>query len=274
MLKTRILTALVLLALILPVLFFGTSLMVALLCTLFFAAACWEGLRLFGQRLLLPAALIWSVIFVWLAFAGSFSQLLLIWFVCVLAWVTRFVPALKFGLPTTDSAANRILSALYMVSLLACFLAIIKFQQHSTTYLLSVMLIVWIADVGAYFFGKAFGRRKLAPTISPGKSWEGALGGGLAVLVIGALSTHFAALADSFPVMLLQRWGWPGLCLMLVLLTAASVVGDLVESQLKRRAQMKDSSQLLPGHGGVLDRIDALISVLPLAMLIELISRS
>jgi phosphatidate cytidylyltransferase len=152
----------------------------------------------------------------------------------------------------------------------ACFAAIVALYHHSPLYLLSVMVLVWIADIGAYFSGKAFGKRKLAPSISPGKSWEGAIGGASAVLLISALTVLFggAALADTFAVAVQARFGWAALAAVLVVLAAASVVGDLFESQLKRRAGVKDSSRLLPGHGGVLDRIDALVPVLPLAALI------
>ncbi|MGZ5183428.1 MAG: phosphatidate cytidylyltransferase, partial [Ramlibacter sp.] len=148
--------------------------------------------------------------------------------------------------------------------------AIVVLFSHSPLFLLSVMAIVWVADIGAYFSGKAFGKRKLAPSISPGKSWEGAIGGGIAVLVLAALSVQFggAAFADTFAARVANTLGWPVLVAVLVLMVAASIVGDLFESQLKRRAGMKDSSSLLPGHGGVLDRIDALIPVLPLAALI------
>ena len=274
MLKTRLITAIVLLAVLLPVLFFGSPTAIRLLCALFFGAACWESLRLFGHHFIIPTAVIWTGIFVWLAWMGVGPQLLLIWAISAAAWIGKFIPSLKFGLPRLNSGSNRIFSALYLISILACFLAMLKFQQHSTSYLLSVLIIVWVADVGAYFSGKAFGRRKLAPTISPGKSWEGAIGGWLSVLVLSVASTQIPALQDSFPVMLQQRWGWLGLAIMLSLLTSASVVGDLVESQLKRRAEMKDSSNLLPGHGGVLDRIDALISVLPFAILLEIASKS
>src|SRR5690606_24340448 len=106
--------------------------------------------------------------------------------------------------------------------------------------------------------------------ISPGKSWEGAIGGGIAVLVVATLVTAFGGdtLANTFPVRVQASLGWAATYLILILTVAASVVGDLFESQLKRRAGMKDSSNLLPGHGGVLDRIDALVPVLPLAALI------
>ena len=132
------------------------------------------------------------------------------------------------------------------------------------------MALVWVADIGAYFAGKAFGKHKLAPSISPGKSWEGAIGGWVAVLLIAGGSTLIPQLQDTFAAQLLMRKGIVISAVLLSLISAASVVGDLFESMLKRRAGMKDSSHLLPGHGGVLDRIDALIPVLPLAVLLDL----
>jgi len=269
MLKTRIITAVVLLAVLLPVLFLGSPLAVTALCAVFFFAASWESLRLFGHRIVIPATVVWSGLFIWLAYTGNATQLLLVWVLGVFAWVIKFTPSLKFGLPTNEAFANRIYSVMYLMSILGCFLAMVAFQRHSAVYLLSVMAIVWVADIGAYFSGKAFGKHKLAPTISPGKSWEGAIGGWFCVLILAGLTTQISFLSDSFSPTLQRHWGWTGLVLVLTLLTAASVVGDLVESQLKRRAEVKDSSHLLPGHGGVLDRIDALIPVLPLAMLIH-----
>src|SRR5690606_34522290 len=144
---------------------------------------------------------------------------------------------------------------------------ILALFEHSVLYMFSVMTLVWIADVGAYFSGKAFGKRKLAPSISPGKSWEGAIGGGLLVLLAGFASLAWPALEDTFAVQLYRHWGVIGMAAVLILMVAASIVGDLFESQLKRRAGMKDSSNLLPGHGGVLDRLDALIPTVPLAVL-------
>ena len=132
-----------------------------------------------------------------------------------------------------------------------------------------MLAIVWLADIGAYFAGKAFGRRKLAPTISPGKSWEGAIGGWLAVLLLGAICAASPMLTDTFAARATRAWGWLAVAAILTLLAAASVAGDLFESQLKRRAGVKDSSKLLPGHGGVLDRIDALIPAVPLAVLFD-----
>lgn len=271
MLKNRIITAVLLLAVLIPVLFFGSKFAIILVCALFLGVACWESLRLFGHQLIIPSSLIWTGMFVWLALSGTQSQMMLIWWLSLLAWLLKFIPSLQFGLPARTTSANRLISVFYLISIVGCFLAIIRFQQHSAIYLLSVLVIVWLADIGAYFTGKAFGKRKLAPIISPGKSWEGVLGGWLSVLILGAFSTQIAFLNDTFSTYLLRNIGWLGLLGVLTLLVAASVVGDLVESQLKRRANVKDSSHLLPGHGGVLDRIDALVSVLPLAILVQIV---
>ena len=137
------------------------------------------------------------------------------------------------------------------------------------------MVLVWVADVFAYFAGRALGLRftkvKLAPAISPGKSWEGAWGGALGVV---ALAFVWVALDRANQVQVLSFYsrvfdrGWWLLLLAALFMAAMSVVGDLVESLIKRSAGVKDSSQLLPGHGGVLDRIDALLPTLPLAMML------
>ena len=130
-----------------------------------------------------------------------------------------------------------------------------------------------MADIAAYFGGRAFGRRKLAPTISPGKSWEGVWSGMAGVLLLAlrvALAIDRVAagrFAQPLHACCRARFGWLGLLLALVLFLAAmSVVGDLFESLVKRSAGAKDSSGLLPGHGGVLDRVDALLPVFPLAL--------
>jgi phosphatidate cytidylyltransferase len=272
MLKTRIITALVLLAVLLPVLYLNNFAAFAVVATLFFGAAIWEGFRLFNpaSRQALLIAVFWTAAFAYSFFiAGSSDPTF--WFALgVLVWSLRFAPSLKLGLPPLDSTANTLLSVVYAVAIVACFAAIVALFKVSPVYLLSVMALVWIADIGAYAAGKAFGKNKLAPSISPGKSWEGAIGGGIAVIVIASATILFggAAFADTFAVRTQTSLGWPATLAILALIVAASVVGDLFESQLKRRAGFKDSSNLLPGHGGVLDRIDALIPVLPLAALI------
>jgi len=273
MLKTRILTALVLLAVLLPVLYSNNYTAFAVVATAFFGAAIWETFRLFNPNSNKAAlvALFWTAAFAWTFFIADTGASRSFWFVLsVVLWLVRFVPSLRTGLPPLDSVGNTLLSLIYAVSLVGCFAAIVTLYAYSPLYLLSVLAIVWCADIFAYFSGKAFGKRKLAPSISPGKSWEGVYGGSIAVLVIGTLVILFGgeALADTFPVRVQASLGWAVTYLTLILIVAASVVGDLFESQLKRRAAMKDSSNLLPGHGGVLDRIDALVPVLPLAALI------
>jgi phosphatidate cytidylyltransferase len=273
MLKTRVITALVLLAILLPVLYFANFTAFAVVATLFFGAAIWESFRLFKPESAqaVGVAVVWTAAFVVLFLFNPAGAQTRFWFaISVAIWAIRLAPSLKIGLPALDSGGNTMLSMTYALALVGCFGAIVALFLHSPAYLLSVMALVWIADIGAYFSGKAFGKRKLAPSISPGKSWEGAIGGCIAVLAFAVASVLFggAALADTFAVRVQSQYGWAALLAILVLIVAASVVGDLFESQLKRRAGVKDSSTLLPGHGGVLDRIDALIPVLPLAALI------
>ncbi|GGE74275.1 phosphatidate cytidylyltransferase [Massilia psychrophila] len=272
MLKTRIITAIVLLAVLLPVLYWANPTAFAVVVTLFFGAAIWEGFRLFnpGSPMALLISLAWTAAFAYAFFFAVQAQSLFWFAISVLVWLLRLAPSLKIGLPPLASGGNTLLSLTYAAAIVACFAAIVALFRHSPLYLLSVMALVWIADIGAYCAGKAFGKRKLAPMISPGKSWEGAIGGGVAVLLLATLSVLSGTLfADTFAANVQKRLGWAALFAILIVITAASVVGDLFESQLKRRAGVKDSSKLLPGHGGVLDRIDALIPVLPLAALID-----
>jgi phosphatidate cytidylyltransferase len=269
MLQTRVITALVLLAMLLSVLYSRSFVFIAVVAAAFFAAAAWETFRLFHNRQPVLGAAVWTGVFLFIVFQGNAGNAMLLFWVCAAIWLIRLAPSLMLGVPSLDSLSNRLLNGVYGVAILGCFVAIVALFQHSPLYLLSVLAIVWVADIGAYFAGKAFGRHKLAPSISPGKSWEGAIGGWLAVMLVAAGSTTLSWTGDTFALRLLAKWGWVGLFLALTLLVAASIVGDLFESQLKRRADMKDSSNLLPGHGGVLDRIDALIPTLPLAVLLD-----
>jgi phosphatidate cytidylyltransferase len=163
-----------------------------------------------------------------------------------------------------------------LLALWVAWLAVAQARVIGINYLLSVMALVWAADIAAYFAGRALGGRfskvKLAPTISPGKSWEGVWGGMLGVLVLACLwrwadVANAVAVPSLYSLLYVRAW-W--LMLVAVLFMAAmSVVGDLVESLIKRSAGVKDSSGLLPGHGGVLDRLDALLPTLPLAMMLH-----
>jgi len=145
-------------------------------------------------------------------------------------------------------------------------LAMVDLRENSPWLLLGIMALVWVADIGAYFSGRRFGKNKLAPNISPGKTWEGVIGAllGVTMYVIIAWSfSDYSKMVMFVPNILLASWCWVGL----------AVIGDLFESAIKRQAGVKDSGALLPGHGGLLDRIDALTSTLPLAALALLMQR-
>ncbi len=177
------------------------------------------------------------------------------WLLLVPVWLRRRWPL-----------ANPVLAlATGSVLLLPGWLALVQLRQAGPLALLAIMAVVWLADMGAYFTGRRFGKHQLAPNISPGKTWEGAIGGGGVVVIYGLfLSSKLpATLAGNLPLLLM----------ILVLLTAISVLGDLFESLLKRQAGLKDSSRVLPGHGGVLDRIDSLTSTLPLVTLVWLVTQ-
>lgn len=273
MLLTRVITAIVLLAVIFPVLFSGSALAMNVLCTVFFAAACWESWRLFGYR---SAAIVITCIgTVLFFFDHAIPGLTMIAgiYTCA-ALLVLFIPALKWGLPKQGEIVNLLFGISYSIAIFACFsmiklaLSVTQGGVEPILFVLSLVVIVWVADIGAYFVGKAVGQHKLAPSISPGKSWEGAVGGWVLVLLYGIVLSEFTLFSATFPYSLKAEWGWLGLLLVLTVLTVVSVLGDLIESQLKRRADVKDSSQFLPGHGGVLDRVDSLIFVGPVAIFI------
>jgi len=132
--------------------------------------------------------------------------------------------------------------------------------QRSAALLLMLLLVIWIADTAAYFAGRRFGRRKLAPQISPGKTWEGVIGAAVAVLIYG-FAIGFVLQPDANP------YNRAGLLVFICVMTAFSIIGDLFESWIKRQAGAKDSGVLLPGHGGVLDRIDSVTAAMPFAAL-------
>ena len=269
MLRQRVITALVLLAVLLPALFYPSIEPFAALTLLLIVAAGWEWARLNGcgsaVALMVGVGLGVLMGLVW-HFGGLNLSLRPLWIAAGGVWVLLAVVMLSRGVPGW-AAWPRSLRLWIGLALIACaWLAMVHARQMGLGFLLSVLLLVWMADIAAYFGGKALGKRKLAPTISPGKSWEGAISGLLGVCLLAAGWVWWDAQGASLYARL-WTFGPPLDVLSLVFLVAMSVVGDLVESLVKRSAGAKDSSQLLPGHGGVLDRVDALLPVLPLAML-------
>lgn len=266
MLKARVITALLLVAGLALILFVLPPPAVAAAFALVAALAGWEwaGMMRRSPSARIVYALVIAIL-CWPLYTMAESRVPLLlamasvfWFLVAPLWLWR-------GWALTRNAATGY--AVGLVLLLATWAAMLVLQSANPWLLLAVMALVWVADIGAYFAGRRFGRRKLAPAISPGKTWEGVVGGVVAVLVYAWAVLHFTPLGGHIPLTSMQT------ALLLVLLAALSVSGDLFESLLKRQAQIKDSSQLLPGHGGILDRIDSLTSTLPLAALLMLIWR-
>jgi phosphatidate cytidylyltransferase len=192
------------------------------------------------------------------------------WWLATGAWVLGGALVLKRGVPAWPHTPRPLRWTLGFLLLLLAWAALIQARAVGINFMLSMLCVVWMADIAAYFGGKAFGRRKLALSISPGKSWEGVWSGMAGVLVLAvvwmALDRQFGFDGPSLYTRLVHAHGWIVSALALLALCALSVVGDLIESLVKRAAGAKDSSQLLPGHGGVLDRVDALLPVMPAAL--------
>ena len=273
MLKQRIVTALVLLAFLLPALFAPVAWPFALLTLVLIAAAGWEWGRLNGAGMTLSLAMgallaLCGAAALWSGWTAQAPRQL--WWLAALIWIVGAAIALRAG-PAPWPRVPQVLR--WVMGLLALFIAWLALSQArhiGINFVLSVLALVWAADIAAYAGGRAFGKRKLAVSISPGKSWEGAYSGAAAVLLLGVLwqliDGRFAVDSVSIYTRLVAIGGIAAFVLGALLLSAMSVVGDLMESLVKRAAGAKDSSGLLPGHGGVLDRVDALLPVFPLAM--------
>ncbi len=279
MLKQRVITAMALLAVLLPALFYSTPFPFGLVALVLIAAGGWEWGRLNGCgqvfSIFLASATALLCVLAWY-FGLLEKPLQMLWVFVGAAWVMAGAGLLRLGVPgwARLPKALRLLGG--VVVLFLAWLAIAQARVIGINFLLSVLLLVWVADIFAYFAGRTFGGRfsksKLAPGISPGKSWEGVWGGMVGVVVLAfawlALDRQMAGFGGSLYARLWAQHGVIVMLLAVVFLAAMSVVGDLVESLIKRSAGAKDSSGLLPGHGGVLDRVDALLPTLPLAMML------
>ena len=251
MLRERVITTLILAALVLLVIFFlpHAATMAALALVVVAAAWEWSAFPRFTQH----SARIFYVAVVALCVASTWwfgverdemtrlIQAALLWWVLALIWVAIAPERVN---STTAAGAG-------LLVLVPAWLALARLHAHGPQLLLFLFLLVVAADVGAYFAGRSFGRHKLAPRVSPGKTWEGVLGGFVAAALLAALGVWwFEVDAPRFL----------GLCMIVVV---ASIIGDLTESLFKRHAGLKDSGTLLPGHGGVLDRVDSVTAAAP-----------
>lgn len=249
MLKTRIITALISLVLIAAVLFVMPPQYAEWVIGLLLVAGAWEWagfleLSSAAARTAYTAIVALGLVLVYVVFPEQTSLVLQI--ACVW-WMIAFFWTFKF--PTSIPMPVRwICGVLVIVPLYA---ALILLFRLGVEYLLFTLIIVWAADAGAYFAGKKFGRVKLAPAISPGKTWEGVIGG---LLLVGALAVAVGIWRD------LNIGAFLPFCLGAA---AISVVGDLTVSMFKRTAGVKDSGSLFPGHGGVLDRVDSVAAAAP-----------
>ena len=259
MLKTRIITAFFLGLFFSTTLFKASDLIWALLTLSATLIAVWEWSNLIKLNkrqtwlnLACTASAAAMILFSALLPAAYYIDVLAVLALCLATLFWLFIAPV--WLLTRKEIHNRLLLAtLGFCLLLSLWLVLIGLQKVSPWLLLAIMATVWLADSAAYFSGKQFGRHKLAAEISPGKTWEGVAGALLTVTLYGLVLCHYWHIS---------RW----LVVALWFLVVLSVMGDLFESLLKRHANVKDSSQLLPGHGGVLDRIDGLMPTLPVAL--------
>jgi phosphatidate cytidylyltransferase len=272
MLRTRVITAVALLPVVLGMLFLASPAVWGLFALLIALLGCWEWSRM--SVLTKAAQLVYLVLsaiiggLLWCQYVleggAIFARIATValviaavfWLIVAPLWLARKLrPS-----PLVCAVAGWLV-------LWPTWLALVVLREASPWILLAMAALIWVADICAYFAGKAFGRRKLAPAISPGKTWEGVIGGMAGVVVYGLILCGLAhQYALPITPIFAPGFGLPAIIAMVVL-TALSVVGDLLESWMKRGAGLKDSSHLLPGHGGILDRIDALTSTLPVAAL-------
>jgi phosphatidate cytidylyltransferase len=282
MLKQRVITALIMLAIVIPTLLTANTWPFCLLALMFMAAGAWEWARMNGLKdsgaiyfagfFVLGAALCWYLGFLNMAVPN-------VWIIASGLWVLSSAWLLSVGVAGWSKIPESLRGAGGLIALWLAWLAVCQARIQSVNFLMSVLCLVWAADTFAYFAGRTWGgkfsKNKLAPTISPGKSWEGVWGGVVGVFLLASLwiwaDSHWLNTGQSAMTSLYTRLNSQHVMLVVVallFLTAMSVVGDLIESLIKRSAGVKDSSALLPGHGGVLDRMDALLPTLPIAMML------
>lgn len=273
MLRQRVITAVVLVAALLAAAAAGRIALDSVLAVILGAAA-FEWLRLAQQAgavCVVVAAGLAAALLAAQAFGAAMPEEAMLALMAVACGVWLLVALLVLRGAHRGARVPHATSAVLAVILLAAaWLALMRLIDAGLVYLLSVFVLVWLADIAAFFVGRRWGRRRVAPAISPGKTWAGVGGAIAAVLAVAFVTARLAPQVPAFSTLLQQRLALPLALGVLAALVALSIVGDLFESVLKRQVNAKDSGRLLPGHGGVLDRIDAMIAVLPAAALLDL----
>jgi phosphatidate cytidylyltransferase len=260
MLKTRLITALILVPIFLIALFYLTGLEWQLLILAGVVIAAWEWANLSKFNKIFKVLYSSSILVVGLLLMFVYPNLIGVFtLITILLSSVFWIFLAPIWLFTQVKIKNPILlGILGLTIILPLWFAMVSLRQVGPLLLLTIMMTVWIADSAAYFAGKRFGRHKLAASISPGKTWEGVWGACIAVALYAIAICYFFET---------EYW----LLLLMLAVTVASVIGDLVESLFKRQAEVKDSGTIFPGHGGILDRIDGLTSSLPLVTFLLLL---
>ena len=274
MLKQRIITALALFGLFALVLTVARPWGFPLFALLLVGVVIGEWLLLLGLSPMTPAVVAGLMMFVlWLIDSSAYasSVAMVVWIATSMVWLALALWLFIAGRFPPPDRWRLVYAGLALLLPAACWFALVAAYRNGLVFLISILAIVWAADIAAYFAGRAFGKKKLAPSISPGKTWAGAIGGAIAALILATIALELPQLSDSFFAVLGQRWPMVAVLAAVLVLVVLSIVGDLFESQLKRHHGVKDSGRLLPGHGGVFDRVDALLPVVPVAVLFSLI---
>lgn len=289
MLKQRVITAIILLAVLIasylagPVVFAGVM-------AIGFGLAQWEWLRLAGLSNMVSGAVALivtgsSALLAFLVYQdiqvlsqassqyqvlyANLSTLFVLYLaVIALLWVGIAIRVF-FARHSGMKVARPIVGVTAVFFAPAAWLSFVAmYGALGITMVISLLMIVWVADIMAYFTGMAFGKNRMAPAISPKKSWEGVAGGMLSVILLGLLAYWIAPDVQTVPSVIIEKSGYIAWIVIAFVLVSLSIVGDLFESALKRQAGIKDSSNLLPGHGGFYDRLDAMMPTLPAGFLV------
>lgn len=265
MLKQRILTAIILIPLVIYGILYLPSAIVALILAAILLQGAWEwsrmaGLTLAWQRSIYVLTILMLMVYFWsgvdkLTMINTLSPIVLTGWVIAALWI--FFPAV-LSQRSIIAILVKLLAGAFVIVMAWFALISMHVQLHQgPLWILYFMGLIWVADSGAYFSGKAFGLHKLAPAVSPGKTWEGVAGALVTVAVYGLLGFYWLPVEKSQLIELVA---------VSLFLVPVSVLGDLFESLMKRHSGIKDSGGLLPGHGGVMDRMDSMTAVFPITM--------